>query len=143
MVEERSELTSHSVEKHSDHPAPIGMEPASAQLHLMKSSFTVDDPTQEESFMSDQLHIEQSQNDISHKEVQPTPPPRKKKLEKLLKKQLQENQEFGTLLEKEHHNPVQDTEEENGVALSTGEGNEDTALQTTPKKTRRKNKHSK
>jgi Ni,Fe-hydrogenase I large subunit len=66
-------------------------------------------------------------------EAQPTPPPRKKKLEKLLRKQIEENQK----LTKSVESSVFEREDEAGEADNT------TPPGTTPRKARKKTKHSK
>lgn len=69
-------------------------------------------------------------------EAQPTPPPRKKKLEKLLRKQIEESQK----LIKNVESSVSEREEQ---AVDTDEADDTTPPDTTPRKARRKNKHSK
>ena len=69
-------------------------------------------------------------------ETQPTPPPRKKKLEKLLRKQIEESQKLvknveSSVCEREEH------------GVEAGEADDTTPPGASPRKARRKNKHSK
>ena len=69
-------------------------------------------------------------------ETQPTPPPRKKKLEKLLRKQIEESQK----LIKKEESSVGEYEEQGVLGEET---DNTTPPGATPRKARRKNKHSK
>lgn len=83
-----------------------------------------------------QLSMERDKEREREEETQPTPPPRKKKLEKLLRKQIEESQKLiknveSSVCEREEH------------GVEAGEADNTTPPGTTPRKARRKNKHSK
>ena len=141
-----------------------GSEPVNHRsLNMQVSAKVVDEETEREMASSVPLTHEET-------EVQPTPPPRKKKLEKLLKKQIEakeqsnkvqvrnddsagldpndgvretakEKDDYPADEAKEIDDDGREADKENEIDR-TEEAEKDKDL-STPKKTRRKNKHSK
>ena len=84
------------------------------------------------------MSLERDKERAVEEETQPTPPPRKKKLEKLLRKQIEESQK-GTNLKR-----VESSGEREEQKVEAGDADHDTTPPgATPRKARRKNKHSK
>ena len=77
-----------------------------------------------------QLSVGRDKERETIEEAQPTPPPRKKKLEKLLRKQIEENQKMVLSVE-------------NSVCEREDEVDDMTPPGIAPRKPRKKNKHSK
>lgn len=77
-----------------------------------------------------QLSVGRDKERETIEEAQPTPPPRKKKLEKLLRKQIEENQKMVLSIE-------------NSVCEREDEADDMTPPGIAPRKPRKKNKHSK
>lgn len=73
-------------------------------------------------------------------DVQPTPPPRKKKLEKLLKKQIEAREQGSTSEQKDDDSHSQEADSGDGNELTTTEKDRDMSAS---RKVRRKYKHTK
>ena len=89
-------------------------------------------------FPNDAPHVDEAGEEQTS-DVQPTPPPRKKKLEKLLKKQIEARERGSTSEQKDDDSLSQEADSCDG-SMPTTDKDRDTS---TSKKIRRKYKHTK
>ena len=122
-IDEHSHTSASLVQKEAADSNPG----STTELAGQKETVVVAPPT-------DVTNVEEPKKfDDTASDVQPTPPPRKKKLEKLLKKQLEANERVNETEEKN-----EDAVQESSECVAEGVEKEKEI-----KKTRRKNKHSK